>query len=579
MTKARAAAFDPDHTSETLGEHAPKRVALWIRVSTEDQAKGESPEHHEHRARAYAESKGWQVVTVYHLEGVSGKAVMAHPEARRMMEDLKAGRITGLIFSKLARLARNTKELLEFAEFFKAEGADLISLQESIDTSTPAGRFFYTMIAAMAAWEREEIADRVAASIPIRAKLGKPLGGSTPFGYMWKDKKLVPHPEEAPVRRLMYELFLEHRRFQTVAGVLNDRGYRTRSGARFTTSTVGRLLTDSTAKGLRRANYTKSRGDGRGWELKPEDQWVTYAVEPVVSEEVWQAANDLISTRRGKRERAPRQPVHLFAGVTFCHCGQKMYVKSNSPKYVCIQKGCRNKVPQVDLERVFQVELARFADSPEEIAACLESTDEALREKTELLTALLREAERLRAESEKLYRLYLGDDLTARGFGERNRPIEERLRALEDELPRLQGEIDFLKIQHLSREEVATEAAALANQWENLSQEARRAIVQTLVERVTVGKDEIEISMGSLPRTPPPPPPLEMVATHDHNLLLTGRAQAEEPGASRSSRCVDRRIGPFPLRVARRPENSGDRPSGPAISSSAASRGPRITVG
>src|SRR3954451_13945759 len=90
-----------------------KAIGIWIRVSTEDQARGESPEHHERRARMYAEAKGWEVQTVYHLEGVSGKAVMAHPEARRMIEDVEARRISGLIFSKLARLARNTKELLD----------------------------------------------------------------------------------------------------------------------------------------------------------------------------------------------------------------------------------------------------------------------------------------------------------------------------------------------------------------------------------------------------------------------------------------------------------------------------------
>jgi site-specific DNA recombinase len=49
-----------------------KPVGIWIRVSTEDQARGESPEHHEKRARYYAESKGWQIKEIYHLEAVSG---------------------------------------------------------------------------------------------------------------------------------------------------------------------------------------------------------------------------------------------------------------------------------------------------------------------------------------------------------------------------------------------------------------------------------------------------------------------------------------------------------------------------
>lgn len=474
-----------------------KQVGIWVRVSTEDQVKGESPEHHERRARYYAESKGWKVATVFNLDAVSGKSVMRLPETQRMLEDVRAGRITGLIFSKLARLARNTRELLEFADIFRQHDADLVSLQESIDTSSPAGRLFYTMIAAMAQWEREEIAERVAASVPIRARLGKPLGGAAPFGYKWEGRELIPDPKEVPVRRRLYELFVVHRRKKTVARLMNQEGHRTRNGSEFSDTTVDRLIRDTTAKGVRRANYTKSTGDKKHWVLKPESDWVLSPVEALVSEELWNEANAILDASREAGRRPTKRAVHLFGGKTFCQCGTKMYVLSNSPKYTC-QK-CRNKIPSDDLEAIFREQLKEFFLSSDELSAYLEQADEAVVSKRELIASMEAERAGVVAEMNKVYKLYIGDQISQDGFGRTNRPLEERLKAIDDQLPRLQAELDFLRIQNLSRDEIVAEAQDLYGRWTDLLSDEKRQIVENVVERICIGKGEVAIDLAYMP--------------------------------------------------------------------------------
>ncbi len=492
-----------------------KRVGIWIRVSTEDQAQGESPQHHEHRAREYAKFNDWKVIEVYDLAGVSGKTVMEHPEARRMLSDIKSGHITGLIFSKLARLARNTKELLEFAELFRRSNADMISLQEKIDTSSPSGRFFYTMIAALSQWEREEIADRVKASIKVRAKLGKSLGGAAPFGYMWQDNKLIVNPTEAPVRKLMYELYSEHKRKKSVAAMLNKAGYRTRKGGKFTDTTVVRLLQDTTAKGLYRANHTHRDGSGK-LHLKPESEWTFTPVEAIVSEELWNRCNSLISERKDKKALGPK-PVHLFAGLLHCGCGQKMYVFSRSPKYVCPK--CRNKIPMEDIEGIFREELQSFFVPREKVQAHLANANEHLTGMKSRLAAHTQRLEKTRAEMRKVYQLYVSDKVSPEGFGKLYQPLEEQERQLASELPKLQGEVDALEMQQLSADEVVAEATNLYKRWPALPGDSKRQIIESIVDKIVVKGDEIDITYCYMPSS-------EELTTRQRNLSDSSRRPA-----------------------------------------------------
>ena len=475
----------------------PKQIGIWIRVSTEDQAQGDSPKHHEMRARHYAAAKGWIVREIYDLAGVSGKSVIEHPETKRMLEDVRRGNISALIFSKLARLTRNARELMDFSDYFRQHNADLISLQENIDTGTPSGRLFYNMVAVMAQWEREEITDRVKASVAIRAKLGKPLNGKAPFGYHWKEKKLQPHADEAPVRKLIYELFSEHKRKKTVARLLNERGFRTRDGSKFSDTTIGRLIEDPTAKGVHRANYTRRVGNDKPWVLKPEHDWVLTPCEPVVSEELWNRCNDLLETRRTKLVRPGKKPVQLFAGLTFCHCGTKMYVPTNTPKYVCTV--CKTKIPIVDLEGLFIDELKNYLVSPAQLAEYLEKASSAINEKVRLMETLKKEHERLKLEIDQTFKLYYDQILNPIQFKEKFQPLDDRKRQIDEELPRLESEVDLLKLEGFSSEQIAAEAEDLHARWPKMAKEEQRKWVELLVNNIIIAENEVTLNLCYLP--------------------------------------------------------------------------------
>jgi site-specific DNA recombinase len=348
------------------------------------------------------------------------------------------------------------------------------------------------MIAAMATWEREEISARVAASVPIRAQMGKSTGGAATFGYEWKDGKLLVNDKEAPVRKLVYELFIEHRRRKIVARILNERGYRTRNGSAWSDTTIERLLRDPTAKGTRRANYTQTKNPNGAWELKPQDDWILVPVEPIVSEETWAAANAILNERQARGTRQTKPVTHLFAGVAGCVCGSKMYVPSNSPKYTCSK--CRNKIPVKDLEAIFKEELRAFVFSPDEIFGHVQAGNEQVKSFEELITSMEAEQKKLTSDADKLIELYQGNLLDKKAFGQRYEKLRGRLEQVGEELPQLQAKRDVLKIALTSREEVLSGSKDLVERWDTLEHPDRRQVVEAILERVVVGNGEVEFN-------------------------------------------------------------------------------------
>jgi len=482
-----------------------KRVGIWVRVSTEDQAAGESPQHHEIRARRYAEFNEWTVMEVYDLAGVSGKSVWENPECQRMLRDVKRGHIQGLIFSKLARLARNTRELLDFAQLFEAQKAALISLEEKIDTSTPAGLLFYTMLGAMAQWEREESASRLNSSIAIRAKLGKPLNGEAPYGFRWEKQKLVQVPEEAPIRRLAFELFLEHRRKGAVARILSERGYRSRGGNKFHDMIVGRMLRCTSAKGNYRVNVYRKTGPKRtDREIKPESEWGSAPCEPLVSEEVFDRVQRILEEQNKPAKKPGKKPVHVFAGLLKCGCGHKMYVYTRSPNYTC--NTCKNKIGIASIEEIFVGAIADSLTDGGRIAAHLNRAKDKIAERQVQAAALREQISDVKANMKRTFELYLAGGIDAEQFKAINTPMTERLLQLSEELPRIEGEVTALQISDLSVDAIASEAKNLASLWPTLDAEGKQRLASLLCNEIVVPHTDPEAPIDiTFAHTPPPP--------------------------------------------------------------------------
>ena len=261
--------------------------------------------------------------------------------------------------------------------------------------------------------------------------------------------------------------------------------------------------------------------------LKPESEWILVPCPAIVPEELWEECNAILMRRKASKKPVTKRAVYAFAGFVYCACGEKMYVRSNTPKYVCM--ACRTKIPIVDLDHIFQGQLEDFTLSPEAIEAYLAQGSEAVTEKEELLDALFRERERLTKEAEKLYRLYQEDGLTVQGFRERHRPLEERLTGLGTEIPRLQGEIDFLMIRTTMEGEIVGRTRDLAEEWPQMETALKRTVVETLVERITVGKDTVEIDLIALP------PLREMMANGPSSgSAACARRRSGSPAASRA---------------------------------------------
>ena len=308
------------------------RVALYARVSTEEQAKhGLSIDAQLAALRAWALEGGHVVAGEYVDLGVSARKDPAkRPELQRLLGDLD--KVDAVAFTKLDRWTRNIKGYFKVQELLDARKVAWIAIQENYETVTASGRFKVNIMLSVAENEADRTAERIRVVFERKVQNGEAITGAVPLGYSLVDRRLVPNADAEAVRAV----FDGYRRSGSIYAAVDCLHLY---GFRYSYTAVKGILHNTLYSG-------RYRGNAR-------------FCEPIIPPEDFDAVQHMLEIRSFRRNPSGR--VYLFSGLVRCAvCGQAMagcaYDGRRSPVYRCnkhyIDRKCSNarSVPEPQLE-------------------------------------------------------------------------------------------------------------------------------------------------------------------------------------------------------------------------------------
>lgn len=209
----------------------------YIRVSTTGQVEdGVSLDAQVAKIRAWADLNGYELGEIFSDAGVSG-AKSNRPGLASALDAV--GRGDALVVYSLSRLARNTAHTLEIAADLEKQGADLVSLSEKIDTTSAAGKMVFRMLAVLAEFERDQIAERTRAAMSYKKSQGQRVG-SIPYGKRLAGNgvDLVNDDAEQEIIRLVRGLRHNGYTLSRIAAELGELGFKPRGGKTWHPQTI-----------------------------------------------------------------------------------------------------------------------------------------------------------------------------------------------------------------------------------------------------------------------------------------------------------------------------------------------------
>lgn len=298
---------------------AVRRAALYIRVSTEEQAKkGYSLPAQKEDLEEYAKRNGYAIAGYYIDEGKSArKKYTARREFMRMLEDVKADKIDIILFIKLDRWFRSVADYYKIQEVLDAHNVAWKTTQEHYDTETTNGRLYINIRLSVAQDESDRDSDRIKFVFDSKVSRGEIISGSLPLGLRSENKRVVPDPDTVEAARALFRYYKDH---GSASGAMH-----------YVRNTYGILLYDHTVRRmLRNPLYKGQYRDNPNY------------CEPLIPPEEFDEIQRMLESRSIRTNQSGR--IYIFSGLLVCsECGKRMtghYCKPKDTEYFLYR--CRN---------------------------------------------------------------------------------------------------------------------------------------------------------------------------------------------------------------------------------------------
>lgn len=280
--------------------------------------------------REYAENNGIKIINEYIDRAMTGTNDN-RPAFLQMIEDSKKKQFEKVLVYKLDRFSRNRYDNAIYKHLLEQNGVKVISATEVI-SDTPESKVIESLLEAFAELYSKDLSQKVKRGMRENVLKGLSIGGRLLYGYKVEDKKVVINEEQAPAVKLMFEEYAKGTSKKQIAELLNEKGYRTNKGKKFTINNLQDKLSNRKYTGYYKNEYIES------------ENYFPKLIEKDLFEQVQERL------KHNRKYGGKSKELFILSGKLFCgHCGATMIGTSGTSHtgkthsyYTCLERNKRH---------------------------------------------------------------------------------------------------------------------------------------------------------------------------------------------------------------------------------------------